>query len=163
MKKSFLPLLLAVLCLSCENPKPKITTGDDPHIDSLLTRARANAKIQFEEIDRKMEAHQDSIDPLRSKQTTTSASIATQYIFVRLEIEEDKGMKIQQGNFVSGIQEIKSLTEDEKARLEDQVLAEYLKSSGAQLFNGRVKKKETFVFSSYKEASAKRNSFLISE
>ncbi|WP_419488770.1 hypothetical protein [Chryseobacterium bernardetii] len=162
MKKSFLPLLLAVLCLSCENPKPKITTGDDPHVDSLLAKARANAKIQFEEIDRKMDAHQDSID-LRSKQTIKSASIATQYVFVRLEIEEDKGMRIQQGNFVSGIQEIKSLTEDEKARLEDQVLTEYLKSSGAQLFNGRVKKKETFVFSSYKEASAKRNSFLISE
>lgn len=166
MKKiHLLPLTALLLCvLSCENPKPtpKFIPGDDPHIDSLMAKIKANQKVQFDEIDRKAEAHQDTVNPLRSKQTAGSIS-ATQYIFVKLAVEENRAMGTQRGNFVSGIQEVNNLNEDEKARLEDQVLAEYLKSSGAQLFDGRVTSKETFVFTSYAKASAKRNSFLITE
>lgn len=156
--------LTALSVLSCEQskPKPKFTPGDDPHIDSMMARIKANEKIQFEEIDRKAEAHQDTVNPLRSKQAVRSIPTA-QYVFVKLSVEENRAMGIKRGNFVSGIQEVNSLNEDEKARLEDRVLAEYLKSSGAQLFDGRVTSKETFVFSSYAKASAKRNSFLISE
>jgi hypothetical protein len=160
MTKTFLPLLTVLCILSCENPRPtpKFTIGDDPHIDSLMTSIKANQKVQFDEIDHKAEAHQDTVS------TYVIGSISTtQYVFVKLAVEENRAMGIQYGNFVSGIQEVNNLNEDEKARLEDLVLAEYLKSSGAQLFDGRVTSKETFVFTSYAKASAKRNSFLITE
>lgn len=149
MKTILLPALLFTVLLSCEKSKPTREPETDPHIDSLMAETRANAKIQFEEIDRKLEAH---------------AKAQKQYVFVRLLVEEDYGMDTRLANFVSGIQDItQDLTEDEKAQLEDLIISNYLSSSSAQIRNGRVKKKETFVFSSYAEASEKRNSFLITE
>ncbi|MCD0478904.1 hypothetical protein LPB90_10575 [Chryseobacterium sp. LC2016-29] len=110
---------------------------------------KANEKIQFEEIDRKLEAH---------------SKAQKQYVFVQLLVEEDYGMDTRLANFVFGIQDISdALNEDEKAQLEDLIISNYLSSSSAQIRNGRVKKKEIFVFGSYAEASAKRNSFLITE
>jgi len=147
MKTILLPALLFTVLLSCEKSKPN--REPDPHIDSLIAKTKANAKIQFEEIDRKLEAH---------------AKAQKQYVFVRLLVEEDFGMQTRLANFVSGIQDITSaLSEDEKAQLEDLIISKYLNSSGGQLGSGRIKKKETFVFSSYAEASEKRNSFLITE
>lgn len=147
MKKILLPALLFTALLSCEKSKP--TREPDPYIDSIQARMKANEKIQFEEIDRKLEAH---------------ANAQKQYVFVRLLVEEDYGMDTRQANFVSGIQDItQDLSEDEKAQLEDLIISNYLSSSSAQIRNGRVKKKEIFVFGSYAEASEKRNSFLITE
>jgi len=147
MKKILLPALLFTALLSCEKSKP--TREPDPYIDSIQTRMKANEKIQFEEIDRKLEAH---------------AKAQKQYVFVRLLVEEDYGMNTRLANFVSGIQDItQDLNEDEKAQLEDLIISNYLSSSSAQIRNGRVKKKEIFVFGSYAEASEKRNSFLITE
>ncbi|KAA0130440.1 hypothetical protein FY557_01570 [Chryseobacterium sp. SN22] len=143
---SFTALLLCAL--SCENPKPKFKTGDDPHIDSMMAKIKANQKVQFDEIDRKLEAH---------------SKPQMQYLFVRLAVTENKMTQIQESNIVSPIQELQTIDEETKARVEDQVVGEYLKSYGAQVFDGRITKKETFVFNSYTEASEKRNSFLISE
>lgn len=146
MKKILLPALLFTV-LSCEQSKP--TREPDPYIDSMMARMKANEKIQFEEIERKLEAH-------------TKAQ--KRYVFVQLLVEEDYGMDTRLANFVSGIQDISdTLSEDEKAQLEDLIISNYLSSSSAQIRNGRVKKKEIFVFVSYSEASAKRNSFLITE
>lgn len=148
MKKILLPALLFT-ALSCEqSTKPKLTTREpDPYIDSIQARMKANEKIQFEEIDRKLEAH---------------AKAQKQYVFVRLLVEEDYGMDTRLANFVSGIQDItQDLNEDEKAQLEDLIISNYLSSPDAKIRNGRVKKKEIFVFGSYAEASEKRNSFLI--
>lgn len=149
MKKILLPALLFTV-LSCEqSTKPKLTREPDPYIDSMMVRMKANEKIQFEEIDRKLEAH---------------SKTQKQYVFVQLLVEEDYGMDTRLANFVSGIQDISdALSEDEKAQLEDLIISNYLNSSSAQIRNGRVKKKEIFVFGSYAEASAKRNSFLITE
>ncbi|MEC3876683.1 hypothetical protein SOP96_13245 [Chryseobacterium sp. T9W2-O] len=114
-----------------------------------MAKTKANAKIQFEEIDRKLEAH---------------AKAQKQYVFVHLLVEEDYGMDTRLANFVSGIQDItQDLNEDEKAQLEDLIISNYLSSPDAKIRNGRVKKKEIFVFGSYAEASEKRNSFLITE
>ncbi|WP_326321409.1 hypothetical protein [Chryseobacterium salviniae] len=151
MKKILLPysLLLSTVLFfySCEKSKP--TREPDPHIDSLMAKTKANAKIQFEEIDRKLEAH---------------AKAQKQYVFVHLLVEEDYGMDTRLANFVSGIQDItQDLNEDEKAQLEDLIISNYLSSPDAKIRNGRVKKKEIFVFGSYAEASEKRNSFLITE
>lgn len=150
MKKILLSALLlstALSVLSCEKSKP--TREPDPYIDSIQARMKANEKIQFEEIDSKLEAH---------------ANAKKQYVFVRLLVEEDYGMDTRLANFVSGIQDIaQDLSEDEKAQLEDLIISKYLNSSGGQLGNGRIKKKEIFTFKSYAEASAKRNSFLITE
>ncbi|SIQ39953.1 hypothetical protein SAMN05880574_11214 [Chryseobacterium sp. RU37D] len=151
MKKILLvPALLlstALSVLSCEKSKP--TREPDPYIDSIQARMKANEKIQFEEIDRKLEAH---------------AKAQKQYIFVRLLVEEDYGMDTRRANFVSGIQDIThDLCEDEKAQMEDLIISNYLSSPDAKIRNGRVKKKEMFVFGSYAEASEKRNTFLITE
>lgn len=150
MKKILLSALLlftALSVLSCEKSKP--TREPDPYIDSIQARMKANEKIQFEEIDRKLEAH-------------TKAQ--KQYVFVHLLVEEDYGMNTRLANFVSGIQDItQDLNEDEKAQLEDLIISNYLSSPDAKIRNGRVKKKEMFVFGSYAEASEKRNSFLITE
>lgn len=150
MKKILLvPALLstALFVLSCEKSKP--TREPDPYIDSIQARMKANEKIQFEEIDRKLEAH---------------AKAQKQYIFVRLLVEEDYGMDTRRANFVSGIQDIThDLSEDEKAQLEDLIISNYLSSPDAKIRNGRGKKKEIFTFKSYAEASEKRNSFLINE
>lgn len=150
MKKiQLLPLaVLLFYALSCENPRPKFKTGDDPHIDSMMAKIKANQKVQFNEIDRKLEAH---------------SKPRMQYLFVRLAVTENKMTQIQESNIVSPIQELQAIDEETKARIEDQVVGEYLKSYGAQVFEGRIIKKETFVFNSYTEASEKRNSFLISE
>lgn len=150
MKKILFPTLLlstALSVLSCEKSKP--TREPDPYIDSIQARMKANEKIQFEEIDRKLEAH---------------AQAQKQYVFVRLLVEEDYGMNTRLANFVSGIQDItQDLNEDEKAQLEDLIISNYLSSPDAKIRNGRVKKKEIFVFGSYAEASEKRNTFLITE
>ncbi|WP_284461992.1 hypothetical protein [Chryseobacterium sp.] len=150
MKKILLPtfILSAVLSvMSCEKSKP--TREPDPYIDSLMAKTKANAKIQFEEIDRKLEAH---------------STAQKRYVFVHLLVEEDYGMDSRLANFVSGIQDItETLNDDEKAQLEDLIISNYLSSSSAQIRNGRIKKKETFIFNSYAEASSKRNSFLITE
>ena len=150
MKKILFPTLLlstALSILSCEKSTP--TREPDPYIDSVQARMKANEKIQFEEIDRKLETH---------------ANARKQYVFVRLLVEEDYGMDTRLADFVSGIQDItQDLSEDEKAQLEDLIISNYLSSSSAQIRNGRVKKKEIFVFGSYAEASEKRNSFLINE
>ncbi|SEW11121.1 hypothetical protein SAMN05421841_1087 [Chryseobacterium wanjuense] len=147
MKKILLSSLLFTVLLSCEKSKP--TREPDPYIDSIQARMKANERIQFEEIDRKLEAH---------------AKAQKQYIFVRLLVEEDYGMDTRRANFVSGIQDIThDLSEDEKAQMEDLIISNYLSSPDAQIRNGRVKKKEMFVFGSYAEASEKRNTFLITE
>ncbi|WP_326984281.1 hypothetical protein VUJ46_07045 [Chryseobacterium sp. MYb264] len=147
MKKILLPALLFTALLSCEKSKP--TREPDPYIDSIQARIKANEKIQFEEIDRKLEAH---------------AKAQKQYIFVRLLVEEDYGMDTRRANFVSGIQDIThDLSEDEKAQMEDLIISNYLSSPDAKIRNGRVKKKEMFVFGSYAETSEKRNTFLITE
>lgn len=147
MKKVFISLIMLFTALSCEKSKP--TREPDPYIDSIQARMKANEKIQFEEIDRKLEAH---------------AKAQKQYVFVRLLVEEDYGMDTRQANFVSGIQDItQDLNDDEKAQLEDLIISNYLSSPDAKIRNGRVKKKEMFVFGSYAEASEKRNSFLITE
>lgn len=147
MKKILLSALLFTALLSCEKSKP--TREPDPYIDSIQARMKANEKIQFEEIDRKLEAY---------------AKAQKRYVFVRLLVEEDYGMDTRRANFVSGIQDItKDLSEDEKAEMEDLIISNYLSSPDAQIRNGRVKKKEMFVFGSYAEASEKRNSFLITE
>lgn len=146
MKKILLSALLFTV-LSCEKSKP--TKEPDPYIDSIQARMKTNEKIQFEEIDRKLEAH---------------AKAQKQYVFVRLLVEEDYGMDTRLANFVSGIQDItQDLNEDEKAQLQDLIISNYLSSSSAKIRNGRVKKKEIFTFKSYAEASEKRNSFLITE
>lgn len=147
MIRTFLSLLVTLSFISCE--KSKLTREPDPYIDSMMARMKVNEKIQFEEIDRKLEAH---------------SKAQKQYVFVQLLVEEDYGMDTRLANFVSGIQDISdALSEDEKAQLEDLIISNYLSSSSAQIRNGRVKKKEIFVFGSYAEASAKRNSFLITE
>lgn len=148
MKKVFISLIMLFTALSCEKSKPN-REEPDPYIDSIQARFKANQKIHFDEIDRKLEAH---------------AKAQKQYVFVRLLVEEDYGIDTRLANFVSGIQDITNdLSEDEKAQLEDLIISNYLSSSPAQIRNGRVKKKETFVFGSYAEASEKRNSFLITE
>ncbi|WES99330.1 hypothetical protein P2W68_06860 [Chryseobacterium arthrosphaerae] len=147
MKKILLVPVLLFTALSCE--KSKSTREPDPYIDSIQARMKANEKIQFEEIDRKLEAH---------------AQAQKQYVFVRLLVEEDYGMDTRLANFVSGIQDItQDLNEDEKAQMEDLIISNYLSSPDAKIRNGRVKKKEMFVFGSYAEASEKRNTFLITE
>lgn len=150
MKKiQLLPLTALLFCvLSCENPKPKFKTGDDPHIDSLMTKIKTNQKVQFDEIDRKLEAH---------------SKPQMQYLFVRLAVTENKITQIQESNIVSQIQELDRIDDEVKARIEDQVIGEYLNSSSAKVYKGKIVRKETFVFNSYVEASEKRNSFLISE
>ena len=114
----------------------------------MMAKIKANQKVQFDEIDRKLGAH---------------SKPQMQYLFVRLAVTENKMTQIQESNIVSPIQELQTIDEETKARVEDQVVGEYLKSYGAQVFDGRITKKETFVFNSYTEASEKRNSFLISE
>ena len=147
MKKILLPALLFTVLLSCGKSKP--IREPDPYIDSIQARMKANEKIQFEEIDRKLEAH---------------AKAQKQYVFVRLLVEEDYGMDTRLANFVSGIQDItQDLNKDEKAQLEDLIISNYLSSPDAKIRNGRVKKKEIFTFKSYAEASEKRNTFLITE
>ncbi|MFC0428922.1 hypothetical protein [Chryseobacterium scophthalmum] len=153
MKKiQLLPLaVLLFYALSCENPRPKFKTGDDPHIDSMMAKIKANQKVQFDEIDRKLEAHQN-------KETLTKT-----YIFVRLVVVEDKYTRTQELNIVSQIQELQSIDEETKARIEDNIVSQYLNSYGAQVYQGKIIKKEIFVFNNYTEASEKRNSYLISE
>ncbi|WP_299183976.1 hypothetical protein [uncultured Chryseobacterium sp.] len=150
MKKiQLLPLTVLLLCtLSCENPKPKFKTGDDPHIDSMMAKIKANQKVQFDEIDRKLEAH---------------SKPQMQYLFVKLSVIENRISQMQESNVVSQIKKLERIDDEVKARIEDQVVGEYLNSSSAKVYQGRITKKETFVFHSYTEASEKRNSFLISE
>lgn len=150
MKKiQLLPLTVLLLyTLSCENPKPKFKTGDDPHIDSMMAKIKANQKVQFDEIDRKLKAH---------------SKPQMQYLFVKLSVIENRISQMQESNIVSQIQELNRIDDEVKARIEDQVVGEYLNSPSAKVYQGRITQKETFVFNSYTEASEMRNSFLISE
>lgn len=143
---SFTAFLL--FALSCENPKPKFTPGDDPHIDSLMSKIKANQKVQFDEIDRKLEEH---------------SKPQMQYLFVKLSVTENRISQMQESNVISPIQELDRIDDEIKARLEDQVIGEYLNSPSAKVYQGKILQKETFVFSSYTEASEKRKSFLISK
>ncbi len=143
---SFTALLLCAL--SCENPKPRFKTGEDPHIDSMMAKIKANQKVQFDEIDRKLESH---------------SKLQMHYLFVKLSVTENRISQMQESNIVSQIQELNNINDEVKARFEDQVVGEYLNSTSAKAYQGKITQKETFVFSSYTEASEKRNSFLISE
>ncbi len=143
---SFTAFLL--FALSCENPKPKFTPGDDPHIDSMMAKIKTNQKVQFDDIDRKLEAH---------------SKPQMQYLFVKLSVMENRINQMQKSNVVSQIQELERIDDEVKARIEDQVVGEYLNSPSAKVYQGRITQKETFVFNNYTEASEKRNSFLISE
>ncbi|OCA77786.1 hypothetical protein BBH99_02320 [Chryseobacterium contaminans] len=119
-----------------------------PHIDSLMTQIKANQKVQFDEIDRKLEEH---------------SKPKMQYLFVKLSVMENRISQMQESNIISPIQELDRIDDEIKARLEDQVISEYLNSPSAKVYQGKILQKETFVFSSYTEASEKRKSFLISK
>lgn len=147
MIKILIPLF--VLCvISCEKSKINTSTKDDPYIDSLMTEIKANEKVQFDEIDRKLKEH---------------SKAQSQYLFVRLAVTENQINQIREANIVSPIQELDHVNDEIKARIEDQVVGEYLNSPSTAVYHGRITKKETFVFNSYIEASQKRNSFLISQ
>ncbi|OVE53982.1 hypothetical protein [Chryseobacterium mucoviscidosis] len=148
MIKTLLPLIAVLCVISCEKPRPKFKTEDDPHIDSMMAKIKANQKVQFDEIDRKLEAH---------------SKPQMQYLFVRLSVTENRISQMQESNIVSQIQELNRIDDEVKARIEDQVVGEYLNSPSAKVYQGKITQKETFVFNSYTEASEKRNSFLISE
>ncbi|MDQ1855781.1 hypothetical protein [Chryseobacterium sp. WLY505] len=147
MIKTLIPLF--VLCaISCEKSKINPSTKDDPYIDSLMTEIKANEKVQFDEINHKLKEH---------------SKAQSQYLFVRLAITENQINQIREANIVSPIQELDHFNDEIKARIEDQVVGEYLNSPSTAVYHGSITKKETFVFNSYTEASQKRNSFLISE
>ncbi|HHM0730170.1 TPA: hypothetical protein ACRFJD_003209 [Elizabethkingia anophelis] len=59
--------------------------------------------------------------------------------------------------------ETRDVTDEQKAKMEDLMISNYLNSTSAQVYNGRIISKETFVFDTYMDASRKRNTFLVEE
>jgi hypothetical protein len=103
--------------------------------------------------------YSESIEPV----TTTSPVIS--YAFTRLIVEQQEydmdahAYVNMTMNFCSSIKEYSKLDNDVKYYLMDQAQQRYLKDS--QHLNGHVKSRECFVFSSYEDASKKREEFLV--
>lgn len=141
-------LIFSIICLSCtdNSQKNKLEQSDLIITDSITNTPKSS--IENESINKK-------------------------YIFVVLTVIENTGLTYDESGIVHAFQPEKKfsvtdiveeydfISDDKKARIQDQVVNNYLTSISAKTSNGKISKKEIFIFDTYKEASEKRNNFLI--
>ena len=142
-------LIFSIICFSCTNNNKLEQT------DLIITDSIAN------------------ISSTGKKSSIENESTNKKYIFVVLTVIENTGLTYDESGIVHAFQPEKKfsvtdiveeydfISDDKKARIQDQVVNNYLTSISAKTSNGKISKKEIFIFDTYKEASEKRNNFLI--
>lgn len=161
MKKNVISLIIvsAFLTASCNKTMPEMknspnvssTDNEDAYLDSI----RKNVKKKLGETTKMMENYDKK------------------YVFVVLVVSEKTGVSYDNDGVphpfqpeekisMTEIVEFQNqLTDEDKLKIEDQVINNYMKSASAMVNKGRIINKELFIFNSYAEASKKRNSYLI--
>lgn len=137
-------IALLVITTSCKKETDIVAENQQPARipDSIVNKIRKTVK--------EGERYADSILPKK-------------YVFIRLSVSERPITGIERLNVVSKIVETRDVSDEQKAKMEDLMISNYLNSTSAQIYNGRIISKETFVFDTYMDASSKRNTFLVEE
>ncbi|HBN6702165.1 TPA: hypothetical protein L3261_001750 [Elizabethkingia anophelis] len=137
-------IALLVITASCKKETETVAENQQPARipDSIANKIRKTVK--------EGERYADSILPKK-------------YVFIRLSVSEQPITGIERLNVVSKIVETRDVSDEQKAKMEDLMISNYLNSTSAQVYNGRIISKETFVFDTYMDASSKRNTFLVEE
>lgn len=138
-------IALITITISCKKKAEPVADNQSPAKipDSSMNKVRNTLK--------EGEKYADSIINAMPKK----------YVFVRLAVSEQRITETERLNVVSKIIELQIITDEEKAKMEDLMITNYLNSSSAQVYGGRVISKETFVFDTYMDASNKRNTYLV--
>lgn len=137
-------IALLIITTSCKKETETVAENQQPARipDSIMNKIRKTVK--------EGERYADSILPKK-------------YVFIRLSVSERPITGTERLNVVSKIVETRDVSDEQKAKMEDLMISNYLNSTSAQVYNGRIISKETFIFDTYMDASSKRNTFLVEE
>ena len=150
-------LLFAFFISSCQSNKENESLKNDN-----LVKQRV-----IDEQQRQINSLQERLTTLESHSNDQNvegiASFSnSQYYFIVLQVSEERFSEGEQHfYFVTQINEIMDYNENLKYKLLDDVVLTYKNSSNASLFNGSVKKRNIYLFSSYQEASKAREKYVI--
>lgn len=170
MKKLIYPLFILFIYSSCNE---KSTTKDTENI--RFNKTNYNDSVSY------LDSASFNMDSIKSDsssnmiyQTNQNTYTKTNYVIVHLVVQQNNGRaydeygllhldRPQELNVVSGVQELENVDETTKAKLKDAVISNYLNSTDAKLYRGKILSAKVFQFDNYLDASEKRNSYLVEE
>jgi hypothetical protein len=157
MTKFYTILLLLIFLFSCTNKRK------EAELEDRLAKLEKDNKELQDKLNFTTEA------PVEEQQIPESTIAENNYVFVKLVVEQEEPKfgspetDYKQSvtyNYCSEILKLASFDSELKYTLMDDVQQNYYRSKG-QFYNGKVKSRECFVFSSYEEASKKREEYLM--
>lgn len=108
-----------------------------------------------------LESKSNSNNDNSSFENGNSSSFATQYYFIVLEVVENHVMDKRKLFYTTQVSQISNYNENVKYRLLDEVVSSYKNSPSARVYDGDVKKRNIYLFSSYEEASIAREKYIM--
>lgn len=164
--RSILFVFLVVGCTGKNNPGSPLDTLTDQQKEAIVVE-NARLRLQIESLEHQIDSLRFGVPAQREREPSQSLSVSEPFAFILMEIEEN-GQSLQFGKriqyySVSDVLEVGELDNERKYRLLDDFQSKYMNSSEGKVYQGSVKSRKIFTFSSYEEASKAREKYIISE
>lgn len=156
-------ILQALLLLSCQSNKSDTETLQQDNVQKQNIIDEQQKQIA------RLEQRLNSLETKSNSHNTNSsfengynsASYATQYYFIVLEVVENHVMDKRKMFYTTQVNQISNYSENTKYKLLDEVVSSYKNSPSARVYEGDVKKRNIYLFGSYEEASKAREKYIM--